>query len=101
VLGGRRLGDLQPLPSLWIDTTTYEPVRIVRADGTEYRLGPSKVFPGGIQLPTWIEIRAPGSPRARLEVTGASKADAPAAAFQRDWLESRPASPEAEAPALQ
>lgn len=95
VLGGRRLGDLQPLPSLWVDMVSYEPVRIVRADGTEYRLGPSQVF-NGIALPSWIEIRAPNSPRARLEVTGAAKADAPAAAFQRSWLESPPASPEAE-----
>jgi hypothetical protein len=78
VLGGRRLGDVQP------------------PDGTEYRLGPSKVFGGGIQLPTWIEIRAPNSPRARLEVNGASKADAPAAAFQKSWLEFRPAAPEDE-----
>jgi hypothetical protein len=92
VLGGRRLGDLQPPASLWVDMLTYEPVRIVRADGTEYRLGPSKVF-DGIQLPSWIEIRAPNSPRARLEVKGASKADAPAAAFQRSWLESGPAAP--------
>jgi hypothetical protein len=96
VLGGRRLGDVQPPPSLWVDMVTYEPVRIVRADGTEYRLGPSKVFGGGIQLPTWIEIRAPNSPRARLEVNGASKADAPAAAFQKSWLEFRPAAPEDE-----
>ena len=94
VLGGRRIGDLQPPASLWVDMVTFETVRIVRADGTEYRLGPSKAFKGGIQLPSWIEIRSPNSPRARLEVRGASKADAPAAAFQKSWLESGPAAPD-------
>ena len=94
VLGGRRFGELRPPASLWVDMVTFEPVRIVRADGTEYRLGPSKAFKGGIQLPSWIEIRSPDSPRARLEVNGASKADAPAAAFQRNWLMATPASDE-------
>lgn len=90
VLGGRYPGDVSLLPSLWIDMETFDPVRIVRSDGTEYRLGPPKAF-GGIRLPRWIEIHAPGSPRARLELKAASKADAPAAAFQRAWLESSPA----------
>lgn len=94
VLGGRNVGSDALRPSLWVDTTTFEPVRIVRRDGTEYRLGPAQVF-DGIRLPAWIEIRAPGSPRARLEVRGASKADAPAAAFKREWLEATPAAPQA------
>lgn len=88
VFGGRRLPSPpdteQLLPSLWIDMTSYEPVRIVRADGAEYRLGPIEAI-DGIRLPSWIEIES-GSLRARLEILHASRAAAPAAAFGADWL---------------
>ena len=89
VLGGRRQGQLpgeeSPLPSLWIDMQSYDALRLVRPDGTEYHLGPSRLF-DGIRLPSWIEIRAPGALRARLEIGGVARADAPAAAFQGEWL---------------
>lgn len=87
VFGGRVVGGAEEtlLPSLWIDIESYDPLRIVRADGVEYRLGPVGVF-SGIRLPRWIEIAAPGELRARLEVTGAAPASAPAAAFGTDWL---------------
>jgi hypothetical protein len=92
VFGGRRPGGLagseQLLPSLWIDAVSYDPVRIVRTDGTEYRLGPVQSF-DGIRLPGWIEIDT-GSLRARLEIQRASKATAPAAAFGADWLVAAP-----------
>ena len=89
VFGGRILGAPQGeetfLPSLWIDMVTFEPVRIVRADGVEYQLGPSTVF-GSIRIPTWVEIVEPSGLRARLEVTRVAAATAAAASFQRDWL---------------
>ena len=92
VFGGRRYpGPMETealLPSLWIEMESFEPVRIVRSDGTEYRLGPIEVF-GGIRLPSWIEIQTP-SLRARLDILHASRADAPAAAFVSDWLRSAP-----------
>ena len=88
VFGGRRVPSPAEtetlLPSLWIDMESYEPVRIVRADGTEYRLGPIRAF-DGIRLPSWIEVQTPAL-RARLEILQASRADAPAAAFASDWL---------------
>jgi hypothetical protein len=59
-------------------------VRVVRSDGTEYRLGPTQVY-DGIRLPRWIDIQAPRL-RARLEILSAARADAPAAAFQGEWL---------------
>ena len=89
VLGGRRRGEGSgeetALPSLWIDMQSYDALRWVRSDGTEYRQGPSQLF-DGIRLPSWIEIRAPGSLRARLEIVRVARADAPAAAFQDEWL---------------
>ena len=92
VFGGRRYpGPMETealLPSLWIEMESFEPVRIVRSDGTEYRLGPIEVF-DGIRLPSWIEIQTP-SLRARLDILNASRADAPAAAFVSDWLRSAP-----------
>jgi hypothetical protein len=94
VLGGRDIPtDREPehlLPSLWVDIESYDPVRIVRSDGVVYLLGPVGVF-DGIRLPRWIEIQAPDSPPARLEVRSAAKANAPAAAFGTDWLLAPPA----------
>lgn len=73
------------LPSLWIDMQSYDALRVVGADGTEYRLGPTRTY-GKIRLPRWIDILAKGPMRARLEIESAAPADAPAAAFQTDWL---------------
>ena len=92
VFGGRLISAgarEQLLPSLWVDAVSYDPLRIVRNDGVEYRLGPIEVF-GGIRLPKWIELRTPGGFRARLEVVGVSRAEAPAALFQPDWLTATP-----------
>jgi len=90
VLGGRNPrgenGEESLRPSLWVDMQTFEPVRLVGADGTEYRLTEITSFKG-IRLPRFIEIDPPGPLRARLEVVGATQADAPAAAFQPGWLE--------------
>ena len=88
VFGGRLPGPPDAerlLPSLWVDIESYDPLRIVRADGVEYRLGPVSVY-DGIRLPRWIEIATPEGFRARLEVQRAAPANAPAAAFQVDWL---------------
>ncbi len=98
VFGGRLIGRFPEedhlLPSLWVDIVSYDPVRIVRADGVEYRLGPIRVY-GGIRFPSWIEIHTPRGLRARLEIARASVAQAPAALFQPTWLTSdAPASPE-------
>jgi hypothetical protein len=86
------------LPSLWIDMNSFDPVRVVRSDGTEYRLGPAQLF-DGIRLPRWIDIQAPRL-RARLEILSASHADAPAAVFQGEWLTAPVAGPASAAGAL-
>jgi hypothetical protein len=89
VLGGRRYADAQGqeslLPSFWVDSQTLDPLRIVAVDGTEYRLSEIQRFEG-IRFPRVIEIDPPGPLRARLEVIGVTQADAPAAAFQMEWL---------------
>lgn len=89
VLGGRRYPDAQSpevlLPSLWVDVRTLEPVRIVGVDGTEYQLGDSERI-GNIRFPRSIEIDPPGPLRARLELIEVTQAEAPAAAFQTEWL---------------
>lgn len=90
VLGGRAARGEQGaeplLPSLWVDIQSYEPIRMVGADGTEYRLVDVQSFKG-IRMPRFVEIDPPGPLRARLEVLGARQADAPAAAFQPEWLQ--------------
>ena len=94
VLGGRlpRMPDgREPYrPSVWVDQETYEVVRIDRADGVRFHLGPFQSF-GGIRAPRWIEIEAPDQPPARLALERVVRASAPAAAFGTDWLTSPPA----------
>jgi hypothetical protein len=93
VIGGRRFPsdpNASPaneplLPSLWVDMRSYDPVRMVGADGTEYRLSEVSSFKG-IRFPRVIDIDPPGPMRARLEVVGVTQAEAPAAAFQTEWL---------------
>lgn len=92
VFGGRRFGPGGEtlLPSLWVDIVSYDPVRIVRADGVEFRLGPIEVF-DGIRLPRFVQILTPSGLRARLDIESAATADAPAALFQPEWLYAPPA----------
>ncbi len=94
VFGGRTIGPAEaehPLPSFWVDMASFEPQRIVRADGVEYRFGPLQTF-GGIRAPSFIDVIAPNL-RARLEITRVTRAEAPAALFQRGWLTSATGAP--------
>jgi len=91
-LVGRASGEEPLLPSMWVDMVTFEPLRVVRADGVEYRFGPNTVF-SGIRVPSWVDIQSGQGLRARLEIVDAARADAPAALFQADWLTTPPAAP--------
>lgn len=84
VLGGRAAGG-DPRPSLWVDVVTRETVRIDRGDGAIFRLGPGAVF-GGVRVPAWIEVQAPGEPPARLVVRGVAPASPAPGAFTPAWL---------------
>lgn len=94
VLGGRLPrspeGEERRLPSVWVDSDSFEVVRIDRHDGVRYGFGPLATF-DKIQVPSWISIEVPGQAPARLDVVRAAKADAPAAAFGIDWLMASPA----------
>jgi len=98
VLGGRaqrRPDGVEPAqPSLWVDMESFEVVRIDRGDGVRFRFGPSENF-GGVRLPRWISIEAPGQTPARLDVLKATAANAPAASFSMDWLVAQPEPPPA------
>jgi hypothetical protein len=89
VLGGRAIGQATGVgprrPALWVDMETFEVVRIDAPDGVRFRFGPASDF-DGLRAPAWISIEVPGQAPARLEVVRASRANAPAAAFGRDWL---------------
>jgi hypothetical protein len=84
VLGGRAAGG-DPRPAVWVDLDTREAVRIDRGDGAVFRLGPDAAF-GGVRVPAWIEVQAPGEPSARLVVLGASAASPTPDAFAPAWL---------------
>ena len=93
VIGGRLIGrpaeEEHLLPSLWVDQLSFDPLRIVRVDGVEFRLGPIHVF-DGVRVPGWIDILTPSGLRARLEISAVAEAAAPAALFQPDWLVTPP-----------
>ncbi len=97
VLGGRlprSAAEGGVRPSVWVDIVTHEVVRIDRADGVRFRVGPTASFEG-VRAPRWISIEAPGQPVARLELERVSRANAPAAAFGVEWLTPPPTAPEA------
>jgi len=99
VFGGCAIGPAEaehPLPSLWVDVTSLEPQRIALRNGVEYRFGPPQAF-GAIRVPSFIDVLAPDGLRARLEVTRAARAEAPAALFQASWLTATPTTPTAPA----
>jgi hypothetical protein len=89
VLGGRLPrgadGEERRLPSMWIDIDSFEVVRVDRQDGVRFRFGPSTDFEG-VRVPSWITVESPDQDPMRLDVDRVARANAPAAAFGRDWL---------------
>lgn len=93
VIGGRiprPAGELGPsIPLFWVELGSFDVVEVDRADGVRYRFGPSGKF-DGVRMPRWIDILSPGAPPLRLEIQRVAKANAPAAAFGREWLTGSP-----------
>lgn len=89
VLGGRLPrgadGEERRLPSMWIDIDSFEVVRVDRQDGVRFRFGPTTDFEG-VRVPSWITVESPDQDPVRLDVDRVARANAPAAAFGRDWL---------------
>jgi len=80
VLGGKNAS-----ASYWVDQETLAPVRIDLEGGVRYRLGPPRAQ-GGIELPAWIALEAPGRPALRMAIDEA-RAEAPGPdAFEPGWL---------------
>lgn len=73
------------LPSVWVDTRSFQVVRVISGDGVELGLGPATIY-GGVLVPGWVTIDAPDHPPARLKIDKVAPADAPAAAFSTEWL---------------
>lgn len=80
VLGGRNGG-----ASYWVDQESFAPVRIDLAGGVRYRLGPKQTR-GGVELPAWIALEAPGRPALKMILAEVRAAPAPADAFDPAWL---------------
>jgi hypothetical protein len=92
VLGGRRRAASGKAPggasvALWIDVESSQPVRIDRADGVRFRLGPPRTH-GEIRFPAFIDVEAPGRPVWRLDVHRVAPAGA--AAFRPPGSRARP-----------
>jgi hypothetical protein len=83
----RERGDAgaEPVARLWIDTVSYEVLRIDSARGVQVRLGPTADFEQ-VRFPSWIAIQEPGRSAARLDVLRVTPVNAPASAFGNAWL---------------
>ena len=80
VLGGRSAE-----ASFWVDHDSLAPVRIDLPGGVHYRLGPPRTQ-GGIELPAWVTLEAPGRPSVTLAIEAARPEPPAAEAFAPDWL---------------
>jgi hypothetical protein len=80
VLGGRSAP-----ASYWVDQESFAPVRIDLPGGVRYRLGPPRKQ-GGIELPAWVTLEAPGRGPIQLVLESARAEAPPPDAFAAAWL---------------
>lgn len=105
VIGGRMPGSRDGEPplraALWVELEELQPVRIDRADGVRYRLGPSSKF-GKLRVPGWIQVEMAGQPYLRLVVRAARAVPPSRASFEPGWLAApRPVRTQAAPPAAE
>jgi hypothetical protein len=79
------LGGKQAEASYWVDQESFEPVRIDLPGGVRYRLGPQRMQ-GGVALPAWIALEAPGRPALKMTIGEARPEPAAPDAFEPGWL---------------
>jgi hypothetical protein len=79
------LGGPDGAASLWVDQASFAPVRIELPGGVRYRLGPPRMT-GGVALPAWIALEAPGRPALRMTIAEARPEAAAPDAFEPGWL---------------
>ncbi len=75
-----------PVPTLWIESTSYEIVRIESATGVVVDFGPLVAF-GAVRFPDSITIHEPDRQPIRFDILGVTPVNAPAAGFKRAWLQ--------------
>jgi len=74
-----------PQPTLWVDTRTFEIVRIEAGSGVAVDFGPTVAF-GEVRFPDSITIREPDRTAVRFDIQGVVPVNAPAAEFGQRWL---------------
>jgi hypothetical protein len=79
----------RPVPSLWVDTRTFEIVRIESRGGIVVEFGPTVEF-GDVRFPDFFTIQEPEREPIRFDILGVTPVNAPAAGFQRAWLMTPP-----------
>jgi hypothetical protein len=72
--------------TLWIDLEEYEIRRLGSRTGVLVTFGPEAVF-GDLRVPSWIRIEEPDRPPVKFSVLRATRVNAPASAFDEDWLD--------------
>ncbi len=81
-------------PAVWIDTLSFEIVRMQSQTGVDVELGPFVAF-DSVRFPESIMIREPGREPVHLDIRKVTPVNAPAADFGRAWLLAPPDSDEA------
>lgn len=79
-----------PEPTIWVDSKTFEIVRIESRGGVTVDFGSATTF-GEIRFPESITIHEPGSEAVRFDVLGVLPVSVPAAEFSHVWLFTTPA----------
>ena len=77
--------DPVPPPTLWVDSRTFEIVRIESRSGVAVEFGPTADY-GGVRFPDAITIHEPEREPVRFDILGVTAVNAPAAGFTRVWL---------------
>ncbi len=72
--------------TLWIDLESYDIRRLGSRGGVRVTFGPAAVF-GDLRVPSWIRIEEPGKLPVKFNVLRATQVNAPASAFDEEWLD--------------
>jgi hypothetical protein len=74
-----------PAATIWIESESFEIVRVESQDGVTMELGPIAVF-GDVRFPLWLIVQEPDREAVRLDFLQVVPVSAPAGAFKRSWL---------------
>ena len=74
------------VPTLWVDLDSYDIRRLASRSGVLVTFGPPAVF-GDLRVPSWILIEEPDKLTVKFNVLRATPVNAPANAFDEEWLD--------------